>query len=375
MPIKISNRDSIKNNDSTNSNGFQNSLLRLLNYRQRTNKENALAFNFVNSSNLIDILIKSVGQDKDASASVSDNQSLFSDQQTNKLSDCTTTPISFGQTINETISTSDCTDGFRYYDQYAFTGTANQNIAVTMNSSDFDTSVQLYNSSNQRIAVRLGFPNAHLIFTIPSDGTYTIIATSGTKRTTGAYTISFTNNGICSLTVTAINFGETKSGALSTSDCVTTGEFNNFSYSDDYTFSGTSGQQIIITMSSDDFNEYLELYNSSNQLLRSQSGSPNAVLRYTLQANGTYRIRVRAASSSTNQTGLYMLSLTDNGVCGSTPINFGQAINATISTDDCIGESIYGGTLYYDEYTKSCLPDGKPIYQFFHPHRSHTLCG
>ena len=53
---------------------------------------------------------------------------------------CGVTPISIGQTVNGNLTTGDCPlgDG-TFYDTYSFNGTAGQQVAVSMTSSQFDT--------------------------------------------------------------------------------------------------------------------------------------------------------------------------------------------------------------------------------------------
>lgn len=357
LSSKNSNRDSIENNDSANLIAWQNSSSDRQGYNQRTTDGNSPLFNFADFSNLLNSLTKSTVPDEHIGLSSSDNRVFLSNTIVNTSVinpvDCTTSPISFGQTINESVSTSDCTDGFRYYDKYSFTGVAGQNIAVTLNSTAFDTWLQLYNSNGQWIASRLGFSEARLIFTLPSEGAYTIIATSGPQNLTGGYSITFTNNGICTSTVTAVNVGETKNGALSTSDCVFSDSNilgNTYlSYYDDYTFIGTSGQKIILTLASTDFNTGLQLYNSAGQLLANSTANisfGNSSITYTLPTEGTYRIRVQISFSSANLSGAYTLGLFNDIPCApTTPINLGQTVNGALSTTDCIS-----GSGYADEY-------------------------
>ena len=113
------------------------------------------------------------------------------------------TSIAIGQTINGTLTASDCINGDRYYVAYTFSGTANQQIAISQNSTAFDTYLYLLNSSgtviaedddggggtNSRIPATSGF------FTLPATGVYTIRASSYTAGATGAYSLTLTANG------------------------------------------------------------------------------------------------------------------------------------------------------------------------------------
>jgi len=117
---------------------------------------------------------------------------------------CTSVPISSGQTLSGTLSTTDCTSlgrGSQYYaDRFTFAGTAGQQVVITLQSTAFDTYLHLLNpsgvvvaydddsngSTNSRIPVTSG------TFSLPVTGTYTIDATTFRTLTTGAYTVSLT---------------------------------------------------------------------------------------------------------------------------------------------------------------------------------------
>ncbi|HBB96052.1 MAG TPA: hypothetical protein DC054_11740, partial [Blastocatellia bacterium] len=120
---------------------------------------------------------------------------------------CPSTTISAGQTINGTLTTSDCifSGTTRYVDVYNFSGTAGQQVVVAMNSSVFDTYLYLLDGSNQLIAqdddggggTNSRIPATSGAFTLPATGTFTIYATSfsadGTTGSTGAYAISLSS--------------------------------------------------------------------------------------------------------------------------------------------------------------------------------------
>lgn len=113
---------------------------------------------------------------------------------------CSPTPISFGQTINGNLATSDCPlgDG-TFYDAYSFAGTAGQRVAVFMTSIQFDTFLILNRpdgstltanddgggGTNSRIPPGGGF------ITLPVTGTYTIWANAfDPLDTTGTYSLT-----------------------------------------------------------------------------------------------------------------------------------------------------------------------------------------
>ncbi|WRH68598.1 MAG: PPC domain-containing protein [Planktothrix sp. GU0601_MAG3] len=80
---------------------------------------------------------------------------------------------------------------------------------------------------------------------------------------------------------------------------------------DEYTFEGKEGQQITISLESSEFDAYLALFNSDNELLQehddiSQTNS-NAEITITLPKTGTYRVIVNAYDSKGR--GKYLLKI------------------------------------------------------------------
>lgn len=80
---------------------------------------------------------------------------------------------------------------------------------------------------------------------------------------------------------------------------------------DQYTFEGKEGQQITVLLESSEFDAYLALFNSDNELLQehddiSQTNS-NAEIMITLPKTGTYRVIVNAYDSKGR--GKYLLKI------------------------------------------------------------------
>ena len=274
------------------------------------------------------------------------------------------TAISIGQTINGALASTDClfpTAGERFSDAYTFSGTAGQQITIAMSSSAFDTFLHLIGpngavlttdddgggGTNSRIPATTGF------LTLPSTGTYTIQASSFSANTSGIYTLSLTAQtlGGCG-TSTPINFGQTVNGSLSSNDC----RLEDNSFFDAYTFNGTTGQQISISMSSATFDTFLFLRRPDGTILESDDdggGGTNSRIPagsgfFTLPTTGVYTIL--ANSFSPNVTGTYALTLSTQGAggaCPSTAIAFGQTINGNLSNTDCT----LSDNSFFDSYT------------------------
>ncbi len=126
-------------------------------------------------------------------------------------SSCPATTISPGQTINGSLTTSDCifTGTTRYVDVYNFSGNSGQRIAVSMNSAQFDTYLYLVNSASQLLAednnggggTNARIPAGSGYFTLPATGTYSIWATSSSAGATGTYSINLSNEPVCTYSI------------------------------------------------------------------------------------------------------------------------------------------------------------------------------
>jgi hypothetical protein len=80
---------------------------------------------------------------------------------------------------------------------------------------------------------------------------------------------------------------------------------------DEHTFEGKEGQQITISLESSEFDPYLALFNSENELLQEHDDisqtNANAEITITLPKTGTYRVIVNAYDSKGK--GKYLLKV------------------------------------------------------------------
>jgi hypothetical protein len=105
----------------------------------------------------------------------------------------------------------------------------------------------------------------------------------------------------------SIQFGSVITGTLEPGDSQLPADG---SYYDAYTFEGQAGQRIQITMSSDELDSYLILFDADgNSLIQNDDSGDrwDAQIIYTLPASGRYTIYANAHSSE--QTGAYRLEL------------------------------------------------------------------
>jgi hypothetical protein len=261
--------------------------------------------------------------------SITVNGQTFSVSQSAGGGGCPATAIAVGQTINGNITTSDCffTGTSRYVDVYTFSGTAGQQIAITMNGT-FDTYLYLLNSSNQVVAedddggggLNSRIPAVFGFITLPSTGTYTIYATSfsfdGINGSFGSYSISLQSATNCtfSLSQSSQSFGA--SGG-SNSFTVTTGA--------GCAWSAVSNATWITTNSTGSGTGSVNFIVASN---------PGSARSGTITVNNqTFTVNQSAASG-----------------CPATAISSGQTINATLTSSDCF---FTGTTRFVDVYSFS----------------------
>lgn len=112
----------------------------------------------------------------------------------------TVNAISCGATVTGSLEMADCvfTDN-TYYDLWGFSGTAGQQVTITLSSLAFDTYLLLYGASGGNPVAEdddgAGDTNSRLVFTLPSTGNYFIGANSYEANQFGAYTVTLVCSG------------------------------------------------------------------------------------------------------------------------------------------------------------------------------------
>jgi|GEM_PF-2115888 hypothetical protein len=175
-------------------------------------------------------------------------------------------------------------------DPYTIQGRAGETIEARMNSEALDSYLVLQNDRGELIAENDDGDgrNAVLSAVLPSDGTYTLLATAYGEDGVGTYT----------LTAEEVQIQErpvlNTSGQLNSQSETVTSRY--FRQGKAYTFSGQAGQTFLIQLDSTDFDTYLILQNDRGETLTQdddggEEGS-NSALRFTLPETGTYRVVV-----------------------------------------------------------------------------------
>jgi hypothetical protein len=201
-------------------------------------------------------------------------------------------------------------------DSFTFTGTAGQQGVISI-SGDV-TGGELYRVFNPD-GTLLASDGAQKFVTLPQTGTYTVVVSSFQASGTGSYAVHL------ALAPGANEHGTIPNGGFAVEAIDADGEIDSF------TFSGTAGQQGVISISGDvTGGEFFRVFNPDGTLL-GDNGSQESV---TLLQSGTYTIVV--SSFQPSGTGSYTLNLSLNAppdaVLMPDPLTFGElAIGATAS--------------------------------------------
>lgn len=224
-------------------------------------------------------------------------------------------PISFGDEIEGALSSSNSGDA------YTFEAEQGQAFTATLIAEDFDCYLVLYDEDGNEVAYNddaAGNLDSRLTYAVPSNGTYTLLATSysarnGTGTSSGDYTLS-----LDVVDIDLIEYSQTVEGELTTNALQAL-----------YSFSGQAGDTVVIRNVSDDFDSYLRLTDAGGYELISNddgAGSLDAQIGpYTLPSSGTYQII--ASSLNGTSEGQFTLSLDRIDV---TEIAYGDSVEAEL---------------------------------------------
>lgn len=269
------------------------------------------------------------------------------------------TVVHDGETVQGQLTANDTklSDG-SYSRMYAYRGRAGDRIRVTLRSRSFDSFLMIGPSTNPSASQVVsdddgaGGNDAQLIYTIPADDSYGIVANTRQAGATGSYTLSvelMSSAGSASSGSSAgnsITVGQTVQGELTSSDI----KLNDNSYADYYVFSGRAGDQVTATMRSRVFDTYMVVGRWDNGRFTSiQSnddggGGTDSRVALTLPETGTYAIRANTLSAG--KTGTYTVSLEAGAAASTTtraasvtvpdaaPILPGQTVQGELSSSD-----------------------------------------
>jgi hypothetical protein len=188
--------------------------------------------------------------------------------------------------------------------RYSFAGNSGDRVTIAM-YADFDTYLELLDANGRLIAENDDYNglNSQIDFALPSSSTYTIVARGFDPQASGAFTlvldgaVASTSGNADIANAISITYGGAAQGRLSRGGDVR------------YAFSGSAGDQVVITMNAPSFDTYLELYDANGRLIAENDDYDglNSQIDVTLPGNGTYTIVARGFDTSAS--GSFILSL------------------------------------------------------------------
>ena len=253
---------------------------------------------------------------------------------------CVQVPLDPSLSANGELTTADCRSSARglyfFADQYTFEGQAGQRLHINMNpvTPGFEPYLyliapagwaigQLTNGSNP---ARLPFSGS---FTLPQTGKYIIEVTSFARQTFGNYSISVTFDG-CVLSVSPTGQHFPANGGGGVINVTATG-------------SGCTASYLFATFP----------FATPWLTVQTNSGTGSQSFNFTVQANtSTAERRAFLIVGTVFGDGL-SIPITQSGTgpdCSLTPIGFGQTINGTLATSDCVSPS---SNVFADRYSFS----------------------
>ncbi|HET7232276.1 MAG TPA: PPC domain-containing protein [Longimicrobium sp.] len=272
-------------------------------------------------------------------------------------------PIRPGQTINATLTDSDprTTERGRFH-VYTFQARAGQTLVATMRSKDFDTFLTVgrvvsgITDAMKTDDDRGGGTDSRIRFSVPSDGSYLLVAQSLNEDGKGAYTMQLENAPVpTTAAARPIRVGQNLSGRLAATDAVE----DDDSYYDSYTITAQKGQRLQIEMAADSFDTFLnfgKMDGSEFTSIRTDDdggagaeGGTNSRLRITIPENGEYVIH--ANSVGAGATGPYTLTVSEREAASTTAtpraIEPNTEVSGMLDDNDPQGDD----DSYFDYYT------------------------
>ncbi len=195
-----------------------------------------------------------------------------------------------------------------FYNIHSFEGRRGQQIEVEMSSQQFVPYLFIVNPDREVLAQTDTTPTNNrtirLSATLPSDGTYLILANTSQQGETGNYILRASLNGSAANNPSPSTRGGRvilqEQGVLDRSTASVL-ESDNSLYRT-YEFQGQQGQTVTIDLTSSDFDTFLALLDSDGQVVDNNDdvdgNSTNSQLVVTLPRTGTYQVIVNAYDSS-----------------------------------------------------------------------------
>lgn len=247
-----------------------------------------------------------------------------------------TTPISIGQSVTGTITSTDCRlADTSYADKYVLMLSESTPVRVSMIGT-VDAYLILQDAASGAIIAEdddgNGSTNARIEQVVPA-GRYVIVATTFGPNDFGDYQLAVTPGSSACLAATPLGSDATIAGTLATSACL----LPDSSYADRYTLTVPKRTILNVTMHSDVIDSYLFVEKTTGQSIQRDdngAGGKDARIAVTLDP-GTYIIY--ATSAAARELGAYTLTVgTRLDPCGvNRTVAVGSTITDTLTTTAC----------------------------------------
>jgi hypothetical protein len=276
-----------------------------------------------------------------------------------------------GQVVSGRLDASDPTlQDDSYYDAYYYEGAPGERLLVTLNSSDFDTFLRWGQGEGSGFEATLedddgaGNTNSQLEVALTQSGRFVIQANSYTGGQTGSYTLSVESLGGETRGLPTIGLGQTVNAQLDDSDAVRSDD----TLYEVYVYQGRAGEQILVTMRSDDFDTYLQAGRLVGDRFEADAsdddsgGGTDSQVLATVTGTGSLAILANALASG--ESGRFSLTVESlSGAGGSTsggplatPGQLTAGAGSTVTGTLASGDDILADSSYYDQYVYTGSP-------------------
>ena len=220
-------------------------------------------------------------------------------------------------------------DSGEYTDTYDFEGQAGELASIDLQSQEFDTYLMLIAPDGEQFSnddFEASQNRSLLTMTLPQSGTYQAVVTSYEAGEAGSYTLALNTD------MPMLASGLAENGVLEEADST----LDSGEYYDSYEISGTPGQRVNVSLSSDAFDPYLIVRTPAGEAFQNDDDatSSNSFVEFTIAESGTHRVLV--TSFATGESGSYALKVTypDAGIS--------QMAQSDEITELAVGESMDG---------------------------------
>ena len=217
-----------------------------------------------------------------------------------------TSARSGGDQVRGSLSSSDPTrSGGERYDAYYVSASEGDFIFARMESSAFDTYLEILNPRGEVVGTNDDFEGtsvSQLEVLADMPGRYEVRATAYSSSGSGAYSLEYAvREGFNAPGIQAY----TEQGELRSGD----ERDSNGKYLDTYSVYVTSGQRVIVRMVSNDFDTYLRLVDPTGDVVETNDdfggSTSESFIEHTASISGTYTIQI--TSYAADATGRYTL--------------------------------------------------------------------